>query len=125
MAIELLFEIEKYLSIIVSAGAIGAFFFTLKHRKYYSCWARSSILLGSVISVYHLFYCFLCSPDAALLVSVNADRKQHMISAGIHIGYQLSVAMFVYTILRFKWSITRQYKAIMAVKCREYNGKHK
>ena len=125
MAIELLFEIEKYLSIIVSAGAIGAFFFTLKHRKYYSCWARSSILLGSVISVYHLINCFLCSPAAALLVSVIADRKQHMISAGIHIGYQLSVAMFVYTILRFKWSITRQYKAIMAVKCREYNGKHK
>ena len=125
MAIELLFEIEKYLSIIGSAGAIGAFFFTLKLRKYYSCWARSSILLGSVISVYHLFNCFLCSPDAALLVSVIADRKQHMISAGIHIGYQLSVAMFVYTILRFKWSITRLYKAIMAVKCREYNGKHK
>ena len=125
MAIELLFEFEKYLSIIVSAGAIGAFCFTLKHRRYYSVWARSSILLGAVISIYHLFNCFLCSPDAALLISVIADRKSHMISAGIHIGYQLSVAMFVYTILRFKWSITKQYNAIMAVKCREYNGKHK
>jgi hypothetical protein len=125
MGIELLFEFEKYLSIIVSAGTIGAFFFTLKYRKYYSCWARSSILLGAVISVYHLFNCFLCGPDAGILATVLAEKKTHMISAGIHIGYQLSVAMFVYTILRFKWSITRQYKAIMAVKCREYNGKHK
>lgn len=48
-----------------------------------------------------------------------------MVTAGIHIGYQLTVAMFVYTIIRFKWSITKQYNAIMAVKCREYNGTHK
>lgn len=122
MAIELLFELEKYVSIIVSTGAIGAFFFTLRHRKYYSCWARSSILLGAVVSVYHLFNCFLCSPEH---IADIANVKEHMITAGIHIGYQLSVGMFVYTILRFKWSITRQYRAIMAVKCREYNGKHK
>ena len=122
MAIELLFEFEKYLSIIVSAGAIGAFFFTLKHMKYYSCWARSSILFGSIISIYHLFNCFLCGPEAALIITYV---KTHMITAGIHIGYQLAVGMFVYTILRFKWSITKQYNAIMAVKCREYNGKHK
>ena len=122
MAIDILFEFEKYLSIIVSAGAIGAFFFTLKHRKYYSCWARSSILFGALISIYHLFTCFLCSPEAALKI---ADVKDHMVTAGIHIGYQLTVAMFVYTIIRFKWSITKQYNAIMALKCKEYNGKHK
>ena len=110
----LVFEVEKYLSIIVTALAFGAFFFTLRHRKYYSCWARSAILLGALITFYSSYNCFLCYPQLAeAMMAVDQHGQPHMIQAVIHIGYSMTISMFIYTILRFRWSIRKQYKTIM------------
>tara|TARA_B110000881_G_C18472091_1_gene461900 strand:+ start:266 stop:634 length:369 start_codon:yes stop_codon:yes gene_type:complete len=111
----IIFEVEKYLSIIVTALAFGAFFFTLRHRKYYSCWARSAILLGALIEFYSSYNCFLCYHDLQTMAMMAVDQhgQPHMIQAVIHIGYSLTISTFIYTILRFRWSIRKQYKTIM------------
>ena len=109
MMVDLLFEVEKFLSIIVTAVALGAFFFTLRHRKYYSCWARSAILLGAVIEFYSSYNCFLCYPELTELL----HTKPHQAIVIAQIGYSSAVALFIYTILRFKWSMRTQYKRIL------------
>jgi heme A synthase len=94
MSMELFFGIEKFLSIIVTALAFGAFFFTLRHRRFYSCWARSAILLAAVVELYS---------------SWNFDTTNAIL---IQIGHSLSISLFVFTIIRFKWSARREFKKI-------------
>ena len=94
MDLELFYGIEKLLSITVTALAFGAFFFTLRHRRYYSCWARSAILLAAVVELYS---------------SYNFDTANALV---VQVGYSISVALFVYTIIRFKWSARKEFKKI-------------
>jgi len=46
-------------------------------------------------------------------MAVDQHGQPHMIQAVIHIGYSMTISMFIYTILRFRWSIRKQYKSIM------------
>ena len=108
MEIELIFEIERLLSLVVGTMALTAFIFTVRHRKYYSCFARSSILLGGLVEAYNSYNCFLCNPD----FQVVAHLEPHIQMALTHIGYSTAIALFVYTILRFKWSARREFKRI-------------
>ena len=99
-----LFEIEKWLSLGVAALAFTGFLFTIRHRRFYSCWARSSILVGGVVQAMNSYYSHLDG------VPVDALSSQ---MAVVHIGYSLAILVFTYTILRFKWGILKQYKKII------------
>jgi predicted transporter len=94
--IETLFNIEMLLSIFASTLGLGGFFFTLKHRMYYSVWARSSILMGSITSLAHL-YNFEYIRETLMLseYAIVCIMTQTMFS--------LSILLFTFTILRFKW----------------------
>ena len=102
MGLELLFGIEKILSIIVATLAITAFGFTLKHRRFYSCWARSSILVGAIVSVVNITGLSLWTSDVHVQMCIT------------HIGMSLSMLLFIYTILRFKWGLLKQYRKIVS-----------
>jgi hypothetical protein len=109
MQVEMIFEIERILSLVVATLAITSFMFTIRHRKYYSCWARSAILLGAIVEAYNSYNCFLCNPKFVEVASL----EPHIQMAMAHIGYSTAILLFVYTILRFKWSIQKQYKKIL------------
>lgn len=94
--IELLFDFEMFLSIMVSTLGFGGFFFTLKHRKFYSVWARSSILLGSLTSFLHL-YNFEYIRETLLM------SEYAMLCILVETMFSLSILLFTFTILRFKW----------------------
>ena len=111
MELNLIFEIEKFLSIIVTALAFGAFFFTIRHRKYYSCWARSAILLGALVVFYSSYNCAFCDPATRAFI-VREMMEMNLVLATVQVGYSLSLALFIYTILRFKWSARREFKRI-------------
>ena len=101
MGMELLFGIEKILGMIVATLAITAFGFTVKHRRYYSCWARSSILVGALVSLVNI---------TGISIWTNDIHIQMVIT---HIGMSLSMLLFIYTILRFKWSRIKQCKKVV------------
>jgi heme A synthase len=101
MGIELLFGVDKFLSIVVATLAITAFIFTLKHRRFYSCWARSSILTGAIVSIVNITGISVISTDVHIQMVVT------------HIGMSLSMLLFIYTILRFKWGLLKQYRKIV------------
>jgi heme A synthase len=101
MDIELLFGVEKILGILVATLAITAFCFTIKYRRFYSCWARSSILVGGIVSIVNITGISIWSTDVHIQMVVT------------HIGMSLSMLLFIYTILRFKWGLLKQYRKIV------------
>jgi|TARA_Y100000758_G_scaffold5925_1_gene4942 hypothetical protein len=103
MGIELLFGIEKILGMVVATLAITAFTFTLKYRRFYSCWARSSILVGAIVSVVNI----------TGIAYLGVEDMGHQIAI-THIGMSLSMGLFIYTILRFKWGLLKQYRKIIS-----------
>ena len=102
MGIELLFGVDKFLSIVVATLAITAFGFTVKHRRYYSCWARSSILVGAIVSIVNI---------TGISIWTNDVHVQMVVT---HIGMSLPMLLFIYTILRFKWGLLKQYRKIVS-----------
>jgi len=95
---EILIEVERFFLIFVTAISIGGFLFTLRHRGYYSVWARSSILMGAISS---FFLTFTCNFD--VVSHTNLNEYSEPLFASIHILTSLSLLLFTYTILRFKW----------------------
>ena len=93
---ETLFDIEMFLTIFASALALGGFFFTLKHRMFYSVWARSSILMGGLSSSAHL-YNFDYIKETLML------SEYGLVCIIIQTMFSLSILLFTFTILRFKW----------------------
>jgi len=94
--ISLLFDIEQIMAYVVGSVGIGGFLFTLRHRGFYSVYARSSILIGGITSFLHAY---------------NFDNIQQLVEGTdvalacviIQIMVSLSLISFTYTILRFKW----------------------
>ena len=68
---EILIEVERFFLIFVTAISIGGFLFTLRHRGYYSVWARSSILMGAISS---FFLTFTCNFDVVWIMVVVGDK---------------------------------------------------
>jgi hypothetical protein len=103
MGLDLLFTLDKFLGMLVATLAITAFLFTLKHRRFYSCWARSSILVGALVSVVNITG-----------ISYFGVEDVHIQMTVTHIGMSLSMGLFIYTILRFKWGLLKQYRKIIS-----------
>lgn len=93
---DILFNIEMLLSIMASTLGLGGFFFTLKHRKFYSVYARSSILMGALSSILHL-YNFDYIRETLML------SEYALVCIMVQTMFSVSILLFTFTILRFKW----------------------
>jgi|LWDU01.1.fsa_nt_gi hypothetical protein len=97
---ELIIFCEIILSITCSAIGIGGFLFTIRHRKHYSCWARSSIFFGALVALVNLYNYEFVRDALTLLAEEGAEII--LIKAMIQSSFSLSIILFTFTILRLK-----------------------
>ena len=101
--LDILIGTEKILSALAATFCITAFAFTIRHRVFYSVWARSSILIAGLVAMSNFYF-------GSLGILNGIGGTQSMVV--LHILFNLSIALSSYTILRFKWGIKKQYKKI-------------
>lgn len=94
--ISFLFDLEMLLAILGATLGIGGFLFALKHRKFYSVYARSSILLGGISSTLHSY-------NFEFIRQILEPTDFAIACVLIQGMFSLSILAFTYTILRFKW----------------------
>lgn len=97
--LDILIGTEKILSALTATFCITAFAFTIRHRVFYSVWARSSILIAGLVAMSNFF--------GSLGILNGIGGTQSMVV--LHILFTLSIALSSYTILRFKWGLKKQY----------------
>jgi hypothetical protein len=98
--LDILIGTEKILSALTATFCITAFAFTIRHRIFYSVWARSSILIAGLVAMSNFF------GSLGILNGIGGTQGEIV----LHILFSLSIALSSYTILRFKWGLKKQYK---------------
>jgi len=98
--LDIIFNVAQFLSIMVATAGIGGFAFMLRHKSYYSKWARSAVLMGGITSALHAY-----DFDAIKLLIMGAEvgTEAAVLCVIIQSMVSLTLALFTYTILRFKW----------------------
>lgn len=86
---------------MVCSAALFGFGFTIKHASYYSVWARTSVLLGFLSSMMLAFV-----PTSTNLFVIN--HIWLYLFCGMFM--QATIATFIYTIIRNKWSWSEDFR---------------